>query len=40
MLYKPNATILKYKNNIILNRYDVGWFAFGIKKVFDSLFIG
>lgn len=39
IVYKPLQTTLKYKHLDILQRYDVGWFAFTIRKMFDSLFI-
>lgn len=39
ILYKPNQTTLKYKNLQILQRYDIGWFAFTIRKIFGRLFI-
>lgn len=38
-VYKPNQSLVKYKNNIILNKYDIGWFSIGIKKLFGQLFI-
>jgi len=40
LLYKPNETTVKYSNQIILNMYDVGWYTFVIKKIFNKLFIG
>lgn len=40
LLYKPNETTVKYSDNIILNKYDIGWYTFVIKKIFDKLFIG
>lgn len=39
ILYKPTQTTLKYKNLQVLQRYDVGWFAFTIRKMFGKLFI-
>lgn len=39
LLYKPNQTVLKYKDQLILNKYDKGWFSFIIKKISDHLFI-
>ena len=40
LLYKPKPTTFSYKGQIILNRYDVGWFTFTVKKIFGKLFIG
>lgn len=39
ILYKPLQTTLKYNNLQILQRYDTGWFAFTIRKMFGKLFI-
>ena len=39
MIYKPNETTLKYNDLTILQKYDVGWFACSIKKMFGKLFI-
>ena len=38
MLYKPNDTVLKYKENILLMQYDRGWFSFSVKKCNGYLF--
>lgn len=40
LIYKPNETTIKYNNILVLNMYDIGWYTFVIKKMFDSLFIG
>ena len=40
LFYKPYQTLLTYRNNVVLNKYDIGWFSFHIKKIFGSLFIG
>lgn len=40
LLYKPNETTVKYSNIIVLNEYDIGWYTFVIKKMFNKLFIG
>lgn len=39
LVFKPNETTLKYNNLQILQRYDIGWFAFTIRKLFGKLFI-
>lgn len=39
LFYKPLQSTLKYKELQLLQRYDIGWFAFTIRKMFGALFI-
>lgn len=39
VIYKPNETTFKYRQQVILQKYDIGWFAFSVKKIFNHLFI-